>query len=109
MVNDSLLHLECNRWITNWGGRLGENLVSGGQKLRQTDRKSDGAYWGRSYILMGLSTVSWLGIDWMGATVVGDGCLTEVFVQISMIWRSLLLGLTLERVELPALNKPKSK
>ena len=58
---------------------------------------------------MGLSTVSWLGIDWMGATVVGDGCLTEVFVQISMIWRSLLLGLTLERVELPALNKPKSK
>ena len=58
---------------------------------------------------MGLSTVSWLGIDWMGATVVGDGCLTEGFVQISMIWRSLLLGLTLERVELPALNKPKIK
>ena len=102
MVNDSLLHLECNRWITNWGGRLGENLVSGGQKLRQTDRKSEGAYWGRSYILMGLSSVNWLGNDWMEATVVGDGCLTEEFVQISMIWRSPLFGLTVESIELPA-------
>ena len=108
MVNGSLLHLECNRWITNWGGRLGENLVSGGQKLRQTDRKSEGAYWGRSYILMGLSTVSRLGNDWMRANVVENG-LTEVFVQISMIWRSLLFGLTVERMESPELNKPKSK
>ncbi|MEK9668380.1 MAG: hypothetical protein VW701_14565, partial [Deltaproteobacteria bacterium] len=102
MVNDSLLHLECNRWITHWGGRPGENLVSGGQKLRQTDRKSEGVHWDRSYILMGLSTVNWLGNDWMRATVVGDGCLTEVFVQISMIWRSLLFGLTVESIELPA-------
>ena len=105
MVNDSLLHLECNRWITNWGGRLGENLVSGGQKLRQTDRKSEGAYWGRSYILMGLSTVSWLGNDCMGATLVGNRWITEVFVQISIIWCSLLFGLTVDRIELPAFNE----
>ena len=58
---------------------------------------------------MGLSTVSWLGNDWMGATVVGDEYLTEVFAQISMIWSSLLFGLTADRIELPALNKPKSK
>ena len=63
---------------------------------------------------MGLSTVSWLGNDWMGANVVGDGILlfiylTEVFAQISMIWSSLLFGLTVDRIELPALNKPKSK
>ena len=51
---------------------------------------------------MGLSTVNWLGNDWMEATVVGDGCLTEVFVQISMIWRSPLFGLTVESIELPA-------
>ncbi len=108
MVNDSLLHLECNRWITHWGGRPGENLVSGGQKLRQTDRKSEGAHWVKSYILMGPSTVNRLGNDWRGATVVENG-LTEVFVQISMIWRSLLFGLMVERIELPALNKPKSK
>ena len=54
---------------------------------------------------MGLSKVSWLGNDWMGATVVGDGYLTEVFAQISMIWSSLLFDLTVDRIELPALNK----
>ena len=58
---------------------------------------------------MGLSTVSWLGNDWMGANVVGDGHLTGVFAQISMIWSALLFGLTVDRIELPALNKPKSK
>ena len=57
---------------------------------------------------MGLSTVNRLGNDWRGATVVENG-LTEEFVQISMNWRSLLFGLTLERMELPELNKPKSK
>ena len=56
-------------------------LGKGGQKLRQTDRNSVGAHW-VSYILTGLITVSWLGNDWMGAIVVGDGCLTEVFAQI---------------------------
>ena len=55
---------------------------------------------------MGLSTVSWLGNDWMGANVVGNGHLTRVFAQISMIWSSLLFGLTVDRIELPALNKP---
>ena len=38
--------------------------------------------------------------------MVGDGCLTELFAQISMIWSSLLFGLTVDRIELPALNKP---
>ena len=38
--------------------------------------------------------------------MVGDGCLTEMFAQISMIWSSLLFGLTVDRIELPALNKP---
>ena len=57
---------------------------------------------------MGLSTVNRLGNDWMRATVVENG-LTEEFVQISMNWRSLLFGLTVERMELPELNKPKSK
>ena len=40
---------------------MGENWVSGGPKRRQTNRKSVGANWVKSYILMGLSTVSWLG------------------------------------------------
>ena len=84
---------------------MGENWVSGGPKRRQTNRKSVGANWVKSYILMGLSTVNRLGNDWRGATVVENG-LTEVFVQISIIWRSLLFGLTVERIELPAFNKP---
>ena len=106
MVNDSLLHLECNRWITIGEG-VWENWASGGQKLRQTDRKSVGSHWVKSYILMDY-TVSRLGNDWMEANVVENG-LTEVFVQISMIWRSLLFGLIVERMESPELNKPKSK
>ena len=57
---------------------------------------------------MGLSIVIWLGNDSVKANVDEDG-LTEAFVQISMIWCSLLFGLMVERIELPSLSKPKSK
>ena len=87
------------------GRASGGELDKGGQKLRQTDRKSVGAHWVKNYILMGLSTVSWLGNDCMGATLVGNRWITEVFVQISIIWCSLLFGLTVDRIELPAFNE----
>ena len=44
-------------------------------------------------ICFGLGGASWLGYEWMGATVDEDGWLVEEFALIPLAWLFLLLGL----------------